>query len=84
MSTKLWVTVLIGAAILASCQRAAAEGEHAEEQYNIVDRNGGSLDEKCRAAREVAAAYLRDRNEEKYRSWHIHAEADCSSAALQL
>lgn len=66
---------------LAGC--GSNRGAQAERQYEMATRNGLAMeDEKCRRARAVAEGYLQDGNEAKYSEWRLHAEADCSGAAL--
>lgn len=75
---KLMLISLI--VLLAGCTRS--EGEKAERQYNMVASNLPSPDELCSASREVAAAYLKDENDDEYQRWNLKADIDCNQAAL--
>ncbi|WFL78567.1 hypothetical protein P7228_05745 [Altererythrobacter arenosus] len=68
--------ILMLSLILAGCTNAGAE---AEERYQMVKRTGTN-GEICDAARDVAATYLREGDEEEYRLWHTHAGINCMTA----
>jgi serine protease inhibitor ecotin len=64
------------ALLLAACSQSS--GDAAAERYTMLSRSLPWPDEKCRAAREVAQAYLNDQNETKYREWRNKAAVDCT------
>lgn len=69
----------IGAVLtLMGCSSA---GSDAEKRYDIVSR-GDDENAKCSAARDVAAGYLKDENEPKYRDWKLRADVYCQTATL--
>lgn len=82
MSLKV-IGLMVATAVLGGCQ-GQSKGPAAEERYRIVERNGAMIDDLCREAGVVARAYLDDRNEEKYQTWHMTELAKCSEARLQL
>lgn len=55
------------------------EAESARERYEIVERNG-TRGELCKAAKEVADAYLRQKNENEYKLWQSTAGIQCQLA----
>lgn len=71
---------LLALALLIGCQ---SRGAAAEERYRMVERNNPSPETKCRAAREVADAYLQDKNEDQYRFWRVIADGSCMTAGMR-
>lgn len=67
------------AAALCACGRSPAQ--NAMDRYEMVVRHG-SGQEKCDAAREVAAAYLREGDEQKYTFWRAMASTRCMAVDL--
>lgn len=68
---------------LAACSSA---GEKEEEKYRIAEREADRIPvfkykTLCPRAQAVAAAYLDDRNEEKYKEWKLTADLNCGLAA---
>lgn len=56
--------------------------QDAENQYHMVETNGGSNMDRCVQAGMVSAAYLQAQNQEKYRYWKAMENADCARAGL--
>lgn len=77
---KSWGAALSFASMsLVGC---TSQGEEAEKRYQIVAR-AGDASAKCEVGREVAAAYLSDQNEKKYRWWKLSSDIDCQTAELR-
>lgn len=57
------------------------EIKDAEQQYEIVERNG-TPQQKCDAARKVAAAYLKAKDAAGYQRTNTGAEIECMHATL--
>lgn len=70
---------------LAACTNKGAE---AEEKYRMVERQFKTFPESyrykqlCPQSKEVAQAYLDQKNEEKYSEWSLRAGTDCSFAEM--
>lgn len=73
--------IILAAVLVAGC--SPAKGPGAEERYRIVERNGGSPQDLCREASAVARAYLDDRNEQQYQTWHLTELGQCARAQLE-
>jgi hypothetical protein len=73
---------LVGALILLSAPGPSA-GELAEREYRVVDQPGSAMQDKCQAARKVAAAYL-GTDDAKYRNWQMTADLNCLNARMGL
>ncbi|MET3710412.1 hypothetical protein ABIC65_001092 [Sphingomonas trueperi] len=67
--------------LLSGCGPSA--GELAEREYRVVDQPGSTMQDKCQAARKVAAAYL-GTDEAKYRNWQMKADLDCLNARVGM
>jgi hypothetical protein len=74
--------VLLGSLGVAGCNRTTRDAEAAEKEYAIVDESGGSPDERCAAARKVAAAWLKAQDRAKWQLSDVRAELDCNRAAM--
>lgn len=72
-----WIAVLPAIALVA----CSDEGAEAEKRYEMVKRTS-TKGELCDAGREVADAYLRADNEEKYKHWHLISDIECQNAEL--
>lgn len=70
---------LVAVVALAGCK---SEVDAAKERYDIVSANSMSDGAKCQAAREVAAAYLKDGNAGMYEAWDMRVRLDCDYPAL--
>lgn len=68
----------VGGIMLSGCSNAI---DDAEERYRIVEAHGSPA-EKCRAAREVANAYLDAKREADYRIKDLHADIQCQNVQL--
>jgi len=66
-----------GLILLAGC--SPSEGELAEKRLAIVQQSG-SMDDQCRASREVEAAWLKALNTEKYKFAKLVADVACRRA----
>ena len=73
------VTIFLVITALYGCADRAKE---AEEQYRIVERTGGTTQERCDAAGKVADAYLEQKNEKDYQFWRLIRDTACLSAKL--
>ncbi len=64
---------------LAAC---SSQAEEEEQKYRIVERQTeGQMFKyktRCPQARAVEQAYLAEKNEAQYKSWHLQAELDCA------
>lgn len=71
-------SLLIIVAALGACSSAGAKEE---EKYQMVIRKTEGQYKpyvaRCAQAKAVAAAYLSDQNEAKYREWADQADLDC-------
>lgn len=77
---RLFPIVIVVLATAACGGDAPSEGESAEARFNMVEATRPTSAEECRLSREVADAYLRDRNTEKYRLWDSFADIACRTA----
>lgn len=63
---------------LAACSSAGAQEE---EKYRIVERDTEGKYQpyvaRCRQAKAVAEAYLKERNAAKYHEWKANADLNC-------
>jgi len=75
---RSFVIVALGA--LAACSNAGT-GAAEEAKYQMVKRDTEGKYQpyraRCQQAKAVAAAYLADRNEAKYKEWQSTADLDC-------
>jgi hypothetical protein len=77
--------LILSLGALAACSSA---GAREEEKYEMVDRQTKSDTEKvrdselCAQGKAVAAAYLEERNEAKYKDWKLTSDIHCLSASL--
>lgn len=74
--------VILSLAALAACSSAGAQEE---EKYRMVERQSGDVGmyrykTLCGQSKVVAAAYLNDQNETKYREWKLKSDLDCGLA----
>lgn len=76
------VVALVAAVVLLSPQQTSA-GELAEREYHVVDQPGSMAQDKCQAARKVAAAYVGS-DDAKYRQWQMTADLDCLNARMGI
>lgn len=67
--------------LLAACNSAVREAEAAEKRADIVERNG-SARERCEALRDVADAWLKAQDEQKYRLSDLRADIACNAARM--
>jgi hypothetical protein len=51
-------------------------GDDAAKRYDIVAMDGDNA-AKCAAARDAAAAYLKDQNQDEYRIWKLRSDVYC-------
>lgn len=58
------------------------KGAEAQKRYELVQRTD-THGEICEAGRAVAAAYLKEGNEEKYKWWHMMSNSACLTARLE-
>ena len=70
--------VLVG---LTAC--SPSESEQAERELNMIERSGSDPGEECAAKRQIAAAYLHENDEEKYKLADLSADIACRRAALE-
>lgn len=66
-------------AIGLSATGCSDEIKDAEQQYEIVQRNGTPA-QKCDAARKVAAAYLKAKDGAGYQRTNVSAQIECMKA----
>ena len=66
---------------LAGCDSAQSDAKAAERRYQLVEGSGGSLEERCVAARNVADAWLKAEDPQKYELADIRANLDCNRAS---
>jgi hypothetical protein len=77
--------LILALGTLAACSSA---GAREEEKYDMVDKQTKSDPEKvrdrqlCAQGKAVAAAYLDERNEPKYKDWKLKSDIYCLSASL--
>lgn len=71
--------LFIGVLIYGSIPSA---GDKAEQRLALVRQSGGSKDDICAAAREVAGAYLRALDRSKYPLAKVEADTACIAADL--
>jgi hypothetical protein len=76
--------VILALGVLTACGSAGAKEE---EKYQIVTRETEGKFQpyvaRCQQAKAVAAAYLSDRNENKYKEWKLAADVDCGLADVK-
>lgn len=75
--------LILSLGALAACSSAGAQEE---EKYRMVEREASRTNvfkyrKLCPQAKAVAAAYLSDRNEEKYKDWALKADLECGLAS---
>lgn len=69
-------------ALVAACSSA---GAREEEKYEIVERQSGDVGmyryrTLCNQSKVVAAAYLEEKDEAKYKDWKLKSDINCSLA----
>jgi hypothetical protein len=69
--------VLAGLFMVAGCSSAS---DRAEREYQIVVENKGSVAERCRAARAVADAFLKEQNQPRHKEATARANIVCASS----
>lgn len=78
------ITKLVaGMALCALTACGSARGPGAEDAYNIVEGNHGSIADLCREATKVAQGYLDDRNQDLYQIWSIRRDSNCARARME-
>lgn len=60
-----------------------SESEKAERELALIEKTGGDLGELCAAKRNLAAAYLHENNEDKYKFADLDADISCRRAAQE-
>lgn len=73
---------IMGLALICAAAACADGPKDAEARYEIVLRHGSPA-ERCTAAREVAGAYLKAKNEKEFRWWNLKADVQCLGVELQ-
>jgi len=75
--------ILPAVLMLTACGQSA--GEEAEARYRMVEKNTlATYGERCRVARTVADAYLKEGAQQKYELWQLTARNDCDEDAGAL
>lgn len=76
------LTAMLGAALLAGCDR---EAERKEGEFRIVaDSPASTTDELCEVAEAAASAWLRRQNSERYSHWSAEAGRYCGLKELGI
>ena len=73
------IHLLLPGLILGGCSNPVKD---AKDRYEIVQRTGDKQ-EICAKSRELAEAYLNNKNEEDYKSQKLTAAIECQSADLE-
>lgn len=74
---------LIGCLVLAACSKQISATEQAEEEYRIFMSSGTpSGEDICRAQQRLAEAYLKELDEETYKTKRVIADITCQSVQL--
>lgn len=66
---------------MAGCSPQKAS-ERVEREYQMMERGGASLDEKCAKRREIAEAYLKEGDEQRYLVANIEVRNTCNRSTL--
>jgi hypothetical protein len=76
-----FVIMLVAAGLAGCAAPPPQEGPKAEREWRIAERvDQPDSRARCEGQRKVAAAYLRDENEERYRWWTTLASGHCAAA----
>lgn len=83
MNRRSTAVVLSLALIMAGCDSAETrDAKRAEERYRVMLSSLPRAEERCRAQREVAEAWLKALDPNKYQSWKLRADLTCNRALL--
>lgn len=73
------IPIVLIAVTLGACEKAS---EKAEREYEMMVRGHASLEQKCAKKKEIAEAYLKERNEKRYWLANIEVRNVCNPITL--
>lgn len=71
------VSLLLALFALSACH---GEARSLERQYEMMEKSGASLREKCRMARKVQDAWMAAESDSEFRQWKLTADIMCGNA----
>ena len=76
-------SAVVAVAALLTVSACDKPSDKVKREYELMLKNGATLDEQCKKMREIAAAYLVEENEAEYGLAHNLAEVRCHQADLK-